>query len=136
MSKFEDYIDELEDGHEVSADAYDAAADSLAFVLALHKMFKDNGVDLPEDPDVTYLENVIDGLYGELAAASLFLSEECFKNVPSMLRGISSAFTQEPGEEVPTVITKGYSRLADRIEATRVQQQQMKELLSTEANTQ
>jgi hypothetical protein len=87
-------------------------------------------VDLPIEPDVSSLEDVIDGVIGELAAASIFLSEDSFKRVPNMLRVVSSSFTQNAGEEVPTVITKGFSRLADRIEATRVQGTQMKELVT------
>jgi hypothetical protein len=131
MSDYEKYLEELENGDEVSEDALDAASEAVAFVLALHTMFKDNGVEVTEEPSVSGLENIIDGIVGELAAASIFLSEDCFKSAPKMLRTISSAFTQKDGEEVPTVITKGFSRLADRIEATRVQQWQMKDLLST-----
>ena len=129
MSSYEDYIEEIEESP-VGEDCKDAAIDALAFVQALHTMFKDNGVNLPVDPDVSYLENVIDGIMGELAAASLFLSEDSFQQVPNMLRKISSGFPQNPDEEVPTVIAKGFSRLADRIEATRVQVGQMKELLT------
>jgi hypothetical protein len=49
-----------------------------------------------------------------------------------MLRKIGEAFSQMPGQEVPTVIVRSYNRLANRIEATRVQQQQMKELLEAQ----
>jgi hypothetical protein len=130
MSKYETYIEEVESDKPLSADCSVEAADALAFVQALHTMFKDNGVNLPEDPDVVDLEHVIDGLMGELAAACLFLSEDSFKAVPNMLRTLSSGFTQHVGEEVPTVITKGFSRFADRIEATKVQTTQMKELVT------
>lgn len=134
MSQYETYLEQLEAGEDVSEEALDAATESLAFVTALHSVFRDNGYDLPENPDVSTLEHILDGMMGELAAASLFLSEKSFQRVPEMLRTISKAFTQEPGAEVPTVIVKGYNRLADRIEATRVQQQQMKELLSAQDN--
>jgi hypothetical protein len=130
MSKYESYIEEVEESEELSEDCAAEAADALAFVQALHTMFKDNGVDLPDTPDVSDLENVIDGVIGELAAASIFLSEASFDAVPNMLRTVSSSFTQNDGEEVPTVITKGFSRLADRIEATKVQATQMKELVT------
>lgn len=131
MSKYETYIDEVESGDELSELCVEKASDALAFVQALHTMFQDNGVDLPAEPDVDSLENVIDGILGELSAACIFLSEDSFDAVPDMLRKISSSFTQNIGEEVPTVITKGFSRLADRIKATRVQGQQMEELIST-----
>lgn len=133
MLEYEKYMDEVDavddDASEASSDALDAGVDAMAFVLALHTMFKDNGVDLPEEPSVDALENIIDNIMGELSAASLFLAEKSFESVPKMLRTVSSQFTQSLGEEVPTVITKGFSRLADRIDATKVQGQQMKELV-------
>jgi len=132
MSKYEKYMEELESPESASEDALEAASDSLAFVEALYSTFRDNGYDIPEEPDLGTLESLLDGMMGELAAASLFLSEESFKSVPEMLRKIGEAFAHMPGEQVPTVITKGYSRLANRIEATRVQQQQMKDLLEAQ----
>lgn len=132
MSNFEAYIEELE-GHETpSSEALDAASDCLAFVASLYSVFRENGYDVPEEPDLAVLEAMIDGMSGELAAASLFLSEDSFKEVPGILRHISENFPQVQGQEVPPVITKGFSRLANRIDATRVQQQQMKELLEAQ----
>lgn len=131
MSKYETYIEELE-SDSASEDALEAASDCLAFVASLYSVFRQNGYDVPEEPDLSVLEAMIDGMSGELAAASLFLSEDSFKDVPAMLRHISENFPQVDGQEVPQVITKGFSRLANRIDATRVQQQQMKELLETQ----
>lgn len=132
MSKYETYIEELENVETASDDALEAASDSLAFVESLYSVFRDNGYDIPAEPDLSILESIIDGLHGELAAASLFLSEDSFKEVPGILRHIGENFPQVEGREVPTVITRGFSRLANRIEATRVQQQQMKELLEAQ----
>jgi hypothetical protein len=132
MSKYETYIEELENPETASEDALEAASDCLAFVESLHSVFRDNGYDLSEEPDLSAVESILDGMMGELAAASLFLSEDSFKSVPQMLRKIGEAFSQMPSQEVPTVIVRGYNRLANRIEATRVQQQQMKELLETQ----
>lgn len=136
MSKYEDYMYELENELvEPGDEAVDAALDAMAFVKSLHDMFKENGVSLPDEPDCNALENIIDGVHGELSAACLFLSENSFKNVPAMLRMITKQFEEvdktftDPegttGPSVPEVIRKGFTRLADRIEATRVQQQQM-----------
>lgn len=121
---YEKYIENVEDSG-LDDDTSNAAADALAFVVTLHDMFKENGVNLPEDPDTSALESVLDGMVGELSAACLFLSEDSFEAVPDMLRGISSKLsTEDTYKFVPTVITKGFSRLANRIEATRVQQEQ------------
>lgn len=133
MSKYETYLEELEAGDDVSSDALEAASDSLAFVTSLHSVFRDNGYDLPEDPDMSALENILDGMMGELSAACIFLSEDSFMQVPHMLRTIAKAFETTAGsDEVPTVIVNGYNRLADRIQATRVQQQQMKDLVTAQ----
>jgi hypothetical protein len=137
MSKYETHLESLgilEENAEGSfSEALEAASDSLGFVTSLHSVFKDNGYDLGEEPDVSALEHILDSMFSELAAASLFLSEDSFQQVPTMLRTIAKAFEQTAGgDEVPTVIIEGYNRLADRIEATRVQQQQMKELLAAQ----
>jgi hypothetical protein len=133
MSKYETYLEELENGDDVSNEALEAAADSLAFVTALYNVFRDNGYDLPAEPDMASLENVLDGMMSELSAACIFLSEDSFKQVPNMLRAIGQAFaTTSGGEEVPTLIVHGYNRLADRIEATRFQQQQSKGLVTAQ----
>lgn len=109
----------------------EVAEEAMGFVLALHNMFKEQGVSLPDDPDCSLLENYIDSIHGELAAACLFLSEDCFERVPSMLRTVASQFetldkdfadpSGEKGPSVPVVVRNGFSRLADRIEATRQQ---------------
>ena len=134
MSKYETYLEELDAGEDVSSDALEAATDALAFVTSLHTAFSESGYDLGEDPDTSNLEKVLDIMAGELAAASLFLAEDSFAAVPKMLRTIASAFenTGKPGEEVPQVIINGYNSLAARIEATRVQKQQMKDLVEAQ----
>lgn len=133
MSKYETYMEELEAHETPSSNALEAAVDCVGFVTSLHSVFKDNGYDLGEEPDVSSLENILDSMFSELAAASLFLSEDSFQQVPTMLRTIGKAFANTAGgDEVPSVIIEGYNRLADRIEATRVQQQQMKELLAAQ----
>lgn len=135
---YEELMDDLESG-DPSDETLEAAMDAMAFVQSLHNMFRDNGVGLEEEPDCSTLENLIDGVHGELAAACLFLSEKSFEQVPAMLRAISARFEKldeafkddqgQTGPSVPVVIRKGFSRLADRIEATRVQQRQMAAVL-------
>jgi hypothetical protein len=134
MSKYETYLEELDSDDTPSSDAMEAATDALAFVSALHTAFSESGYDLGEEPDTSKLEAVMDIMAGELAAASLFLAEDSFENVPKMLRTIAKAFeaTGKPGEEIPTVIINGYNSLAARIEATRVQTQQMKDLVAAQ----
>lgn len=121
--KYEDAISHLEDVASSSKvlphmqKAADQGAEALAFVLALHKMFKETGMTSKEEPDVNELENLIDALHGEIAAAAIFLSENTFARVPDMLRGISASLEKEGTSD--TVVVKGYSRFATRIENTR-----------------
>lgn len=105
----------------LSSDAAEMGADALAFVQALHSMFRDNGMTSKDQPDLNELENLIDALHGELAAACIFLSEPSFSRVPDMLRIVAKQLNKS--EEVPLVVVKGYERLAKRIEATRMNMQ-------------
>lgn len=137
--EYEDMLESMCGDNPPITAALDAGADAMSFVLNLHKMFKENGADLPDEPDIRRLEQIIDGVHGELAAACLFLSEKSFEQVPTMLRGIAkrvekldTKFKDPSGVEdtsVPKPIIDGFQHLADRIEATRVQQHQMLGLL-------
>ena len=89
--------------------------------------FKMNGM-LPADAEfnLSHMENLIDALVGELSAAVLYLKGQppC-RRVLESLRTISSnlkrhnQFAKEE-DRVPHVVEAGFSRLADRIESTKV----------------
>jgi hypothetical protein len=116
----EQAIDELSSA-KPSAEAAEMGADALAFVQSLHSMFRDNRMTTSEQPDLNELENLIDALHGELAAACIFLSEPSFARVPDMLRVVAKQL--DKSQDVPVVVSKGYERLAKRIEATRLNMQ-------------
>jgi len=129
---YEEHIVEIEGAVFPSKASLEAAADALGFVHTLNEALRENGADLPEEPDVDKLGSTLDGVFAELAAASIFLSENTFARVPKMLRTISAAFdkadtrfldpTGSAGPSVPAVLVKGYKDLARRIEVARVQQ--------------
>lgn len=127
--KYEDAITHLQEVSEYPKanprmqQAADLGADALAFVQALHKMFQETGMTSTEEPDLNEMENLIDALAAELAAAAIFLSESTFARVPDMLRGIAEQVAKD--SNTPTVVAKGYSRFATRIENTRVALQQV-----------
>lgn len=129
MSDFQKHIETVEgfvtnNGNE--EDAKEKALDAMAFVEALHQLFRDTGMTSSDEPDVNELENLIDALYGELGAAVLFLCEPSFARVPDMLRGVGKNMEKlENQNAVPPTIVKGFSRIAKRIENTRQNQQQM-----------
>lgn len=118
--KYDDVIAQLDKSP--SKEALDIASDALAFVQSLHQTFADNGMTSSAEPDLNELENIIDAIYGELAAACIFLSEPSFARVPDMLRVVSKKL-EGSKDEVPPVVIKGYSRLAKRIENTRLHMQ-------------
>jgi hypothetical protein len=118
---YDDAIAQL-DRPTVSKEALDLAADAMAFVQSLHQTFADNGMTSSTEPDLNELENIIDAIYGELAAACIFLSEPSFARVPDMLRVVSKKL-EGSKDEVPPVVVKGYERLAKRIENTRLHMQ-------------
>lgn len=135
MSKYEEYIGELESTIVPSDDALEAATEALAFVENLNALLRENGAELPEEPNVDKIGTVLDGVFGELAAASIFLSEKAFSRVPEMLRVIAKQFESEDvdftdpdghtGPSVPSVVVSGFTQLADRIEHSRRQRAQL-----------
>lgn len=125
---FEEAAQQIEDKNNPSQEAREKALDAISFVESLHQMFKDNGMTTKEDADVDELENLVDALHGELAASVLFLCEPVFARVPDMMRVVAKK-TAEDGE-VPVVVSKGFERLAKRIENTRVKMQQVVPLTS------
>lgn len=132
---YEDYISELEESTFPSAKAMEAGADALAFVVSLNNVLRENGANLPEEPDVDQLGTVLDGVFGELAAVCIFLSEKSFARVPKMLRTIADALEKadesfkdpsgQTGTSVPSAVIRGYRDLATRLEATRVQKAEL-----------
>lgn len=144
--KHEGYISELEEAIFPSTEAMDAGADALSFVVNLNNELRANGADLPETPDIDKLGSVLDSIFAEIAAASIFLSEDVFVRVPKMLRGIADAFdkedanfkdpTGEVAPSVPKAVVTGYRDLAKRIEAARVQKVHLIETLKKYRNSQ
>jgi len=127
----EDYLDDLDmlsnRACGTETDALDLASDSLAFCKSLFDTFQQNGM-LPEDADfdLSYMENLIDALTGELSAAVLYLKgQPPGRRVVESLRTISDNLREhnrlaKEEDRVPHVVEQGYSRLADRIESTAV----------------
>jgi hypothetical protein len=112
-------VDDVEYVQEV-AEATEAACDSLAFTQALWNLFMDQGlVDYSDKVDYALMENIIDALNGELAAACLFFSEKTFDKVPDMLRVIADQLEKSGDTATPRVVIQGYRRLATRIENTK-----------------
>lgn len=125
---YEEAAASIEESENPSQEAREKALDAIAFVESLHQMFKDNGMTVKEDADVDELENLIDALHGELAASVIFLCEPVFARVPDMMRVVAKK-TAESGD-VPVVVSKGFERVAKRIENTRVKMQQIVPLTS------
>ena len=132
---YEDLLEAVETSDSLTSDAREAATEAMAFVLSLHNTFRDNGVDLPVEPDCSSLDRIIDGLSGEVAAAVLFLSEKSFAYAPKSLRKIAESFEEldkpftDPqgysGRSVPFVVVNGFKQLANRIEAAKTQRTQL-----------
>ena len=122
---------EIEEAQVPSTEAREKASEALAFTEALHQLFKDMGMTTKDEPDVNELENLVDALYGELGASVLFMCDPVYARVPDMLRVVGKQL-EKMGADVPPTIVKGFTRLAKRIENTRVHQQKMA-LLATKA---
>lgn len=136
MSKYEEYIEDLESIDTPSKETVEAAIEALAFVENLNNLLRDNGaVQLPKEPEVDRIGTVLDGVFGELAAVSIFLSEGSFARVPDMMRAVADTieksdveFTDPSGEtskSVPEAVIKGFRDFADRLEASKRQKAEM-----------
>lgn len=131
MKLFEEYIEELEaiasdTSDPAKLDALEAAQDALAWSQALWDLFSDQHLHRDGDtPDFCKMENLVDALNGELAAAVLFLNsldisaEEHLRKNASLLASRQSA-GDEAAQAVPKVIIDGNRRLAKRIENTKI----------------
>lgn len=125
MTAYDGYIEQLEGGlldlGSLSEEALEAGADALAFAEGLNDMFRSQGLDLPETPDLFKLEGVIEGYVGELAAAVMLLSNAQLGRTPEALENLH----REIGQQVPDSVATGFLRLADRVRKTRVAQQHL-----------
>jgi hypothetical protein len=129
--EYEALVEDLTESDCPSQAAREAGADAMAFLLLLNSALKESGAPLSDTPDAARLGSMIDGVFGELAAASLFLSEKVFARVPELLRKyadglekMDSNFTDPDGHTGPSVpqpILSGFRSLATRIESTRDQ---------------
>lgn len=136
---YETLIEELESqsqGTGLSSEAVEAAADAMSFVAALHGLFVANGV-LNEDAavDVGVLENIIDAQYGELGAAAILLSEASFNGISDVLKATAKTM-EDKDNVVPATVRKGFERLAQRIEKTKVYREQAAQALANSEKAQ
>ncbi len=138
-SLYENYVNLLEDlpkntiGAGEVTTALETACDCLSFVQALWEVYQLEGAhDGTTPPDIAMMENLFDALQGELAAASLFLSENSFSRVPDMLRSLAEKLEGHEDDVVPVVVARGFSRFANRIENVRKQQQLLMKVVAAD----
>ena len=112
---------------EAMENALNTAADCLAFCKSLFDTFQLNGMlDKDASFDPSHMENLIDALVGELSAAVLYLKgQPPGREVIDKLHAISIDIHQHNSlakeeDRVPHTIKAGFSRLADRIESTKL----------------
>lgn len=119
MSTYEEHITALEDSSEAPSDTIEAACDAISFVATLHNLFVTQGV-INSDADVSIpiLENLTDAYFGELAAATMFLSQDQFSGIGIFLTTLEKTM-DDPNNDVPVSVRKGFGRLAKRIEKAR-----------------
>ncbi len=117
-------INDLLEGYDVEAEdegeALNKAEEAMSFVLSLHNAFAQQGVTMPDEPDVGLLENLFDAYVCELAAATMALQN--YAGSPERLRTVAKELMVEieAGRvKVDPQTVQGYLKLADRIEASR-----------------
>ncbi len=107
-------------------EALEESKESIAFSQALWDLFRDQALHTDDgSPDYNKMENLVDAINGELAAAVLFL---CRSDVDTARALVLTADNLEKmrmetvneADNVPQVIIEGNRRLAQRIQNTKV----------------
>lgn len=139
MHSYDEYIESVSNWDTTSTvqeEAREAAEGAMVFVQFLHDMFDKLGLEVSDEPDIGTLETYIDSMYGELFAACLFLTEEQFDAVPTILRGTGEQIAKHGlNEVVPPCVVRGFGRLAARIEQTRIVKKQLNEAMKERTET-
>ena len=117
-------INDLIEGYDVEGEdeveALNKAEEAMSFVLSLHDAFAQQGVTMPEEPDVGLLENLFDAYVCELAASVMALQN--YEGSPERLRNVAKELLVEVKagrSDVDPQTIQGFLKLADRIEASK-----------------
>jgi len=101
----------------VIQEALEKALDAMGTVGSLWNLFRSNGgMDIPEEPDGNLLENTVDAYFCELLAATQFLAQKEFGDMPKLIRNTGVKIDEKFSGAMPRPVIKGYGRLAARIE--------------------
>lgn len=138
FGKTDEYIETLDGlyeslcaGEGISAkqgEALEIAQDALSFAQALWNLFADQQLHAGGDsPDFSQMENIIDALNGELAAAVLFINslnidaESILLKNAELLDKYKEADVNGQGPAaVPQVVIEGNRRLSVRVKNTKI----------------
>lgn len=123
VEEFSTYINELEASEDISDEALEASADALAFAQSLWDLFRANGLVVESDkPNFATMEKVIDLLYGELHAVTVFFSEDSFSQLPEVFDGVAHKLEeaqQAAGGHIPPEVIRGNRDFATRLRNAR-----------------
>lgn len=114
--QFDKYIETIEESG-LDGDTAEIACDALSFAEGLHEVFVQNGMIGDGDVvDLYRMENLVDALFGELVAACIVLGT--FEDTPKLIRNSGQQVKAMGDDVVPHVVSKGFERLATRVERT------------------
>ncbi len=135
MTDFEDTHDSLEallDGNvhpKHVPGAVSLVEDSVTFTKALWDLLKTQGLDHPSDiPDIQVMEQVIDRMYGELAAACMMFTDNAYAKLPLLFYGAHKKLVNENHPAIPKQLVQGFHDFGTRLENTQKTKAMFKEL--------
>ena len=106
--------------------------DSITLSKGLWDLLKLHGLNHPSDiPDIAVMEKTIDRVYGELAAATLLLSENAFPGIHKIAKGTAISLEMKNDPTVPKEIIQGFKDLAIRLENAIETKKQAQETLQS-----
>lgn len=128
--KWMNRLEDIESADPEEEDALQTALDAMAFAQSLWNHLKENGLyTAKEDPDFDVMQRAIDLLYGELHAATMFLSDTAFERIPEVFDGIAESLDTARkgvhGDSVPPEVIRGYRDFANRVRSAQAYQRSL-----------
>src|SRR5688572_23904798 len=122
LNKFDDLDNEIKkviDSDLCSSEVANFIEEAVTFSGALWQLLKEHGMVTEGDiPNHAVMEQVIDRIYGELAAACMVLTDNSQTNVVSSLYIIADNLDKLNNDVVPKQLIAGFRDLAVRLQNT------------------
>lgn len=118
-NKVDDILEDYSNREEATPEEVNLIEDSVSFTKALWDLLKTNGLNHPSDiPDIQVMEQAIDRMYGELAAACMMFTDSAYNKLPLLFYGTHKKLKAANHPDVPSQMVQGFHDFGVRLENT------------------